>query len=94
MKGAFKIMKNKIRFCLQLLFYYILGYLIFNVFLFITKYLLFIYLNWKITFNELIIDNLKISYSIYTIWFILFNIYNLYIVKKLNKKLKKIRRDK
>lgn len=87
-----KYLKNIMTF----LIYYLLGYLIFNIFIFLTQLLIYKALGLTLNLIDPYIDLLKNNFVIYTISYFLilvsYLIYNTIVIKILNEKLQKIKK--
>lgn len=87
-----KYLKNIMTF----LMYYLLGYLIFNIFIFLTQLLIYKALGLTLNLIDPYIDLLKNNFVIYTIIYFLilvsYLIYNTIVIKILNEKLQKIKK--
>ncbi len=87
-----KYLKNIMTF----LMYYLLGYLIFNIFIFLTQLLIYKALGLTLNLIDPYIDLLKNNLVIYTIIYFLilvsYLIYNTIVIKILNEKLQKIKK--
>ena len=87
-----KYLKN----IMTVLIYYLLGYLIFNIFIFLTQLLIYKALGLTLNLIDPYIDLLKNNFVIYTIIYFLilvsYLIYNTIVIKILNEKLQKIKK--
>ena len=87
-----KYLKNIMTFFI----YYLLGYLIFNIFIFLTQLLIYKALGLTLNLIDPYIDLLKNNFVIYTIIYFLilvsYLIYNTIVIKILNEKLQKIKK--
>jgi hypothetical protein len=95
MKGGFRNMKY-LKNIMTFLIYYLLGYLIFNIFIFLTQLLIYKALGLTLNLIDPYIDLLKNNFVIYTIIYFLilvsYLIYNTIVIKILNEKLQKIKK--
>ena len=87
-----KYLKNIMTF----LIYYLLGYLIFNIFIFLTQLLIYkalgLTLNLIDPYSDLLKNNLVIYTIIYFLILVSYLIYNTMVIKILNEKLQKIKK--
>lgn len=87
-----KYLKNIMTF----LIYYLLGYLIFNMFIFLTQLLIYktlgLTLNLIDPYSDLLKNNLVIYTIIYFLILVSYLIYNTMVIKILNEKLQKIKK--
>ena len=90
-------MEGRIKTVIRFAIYYILGYLIFNIFVYIAQLLIHIFLGLEKSIMYSFIECLKNTLAGYTILYIIimiiYFVYSMFLVKKLNEKLKKIKRE-